>query len=127
MLQFGRKPKLSAFQIAAAIAQREASGEAGEPLTDIGRSYGVSHSTISRLYVFRYIHTNRASFRSSMVSFWYKTNLLRFTVGAVGDQIFSAITNSYGTETSMKCVSSPHFLCDAAKCNIPTNQHGAMP
>jgi DNA invertase Pin-like site-specific DNA recombinase len=42
---FGRKPKLSAFQIAEALARREA----GEALTDIGRSYGVSHSTISRL------------------------------------------------------------------------------
>jgi hypothetical protein len=34
-----------AFQAREAIARREA----GEPLTDIGRSYGVSHSTISRL------------------------------------------------------------------------------
>ena len=44
-VRFGRKPKLSAFQIAEALARRAA----GEPLTDIGRSYGVSHSTISRL------------------------------------------------------------------------------
>jgi DNA invertase Pin-like site-specific DNA recombinase len=44
-IKFGRKPKLSRFQIAEALARREA----GEPLTDIGRSYGVSHSTISRL------------------------------------------------------------------------------
>ena len=44
-VRFGRKPKLTAFQIAEAIARREA----GEPLTYIGRSYGVSHSTISRL------------------------------------------------------------------------------
>jgi DNA invertase Pin-like site-specific DNA recombinase len=44
-VRFGRKPKLSAFQIAEAIRRREA----GEALTDIGRSYGVSHSTISRL------------------------------------------------------------------------------
>jgi|SRR5215472_3972244 len=44
-VRFGRKPKLSAFQIAEAMQRREA----GEPLTDIGRSYGVSHSTISRL------------------------------------------------------------------------------
>jgi DNA invertase Pin-like site-specific DNA recombinase len=44
-VRFGRKPKLSRFQIAEALARREA----GEPLTDIGRSYGVSHSTISRL------------------------------------------------------------------------------
>jgi DNA invertase Pin-like site-specific DNA recombinase len=42
---FGRKPKLSAFQINEALARR-ANGEA---LADIGRSYGVSHSTISRL------------------------------------------------------------------------------
>jgi len=44
-IKFGRKPKLSAFQIAEALARREA----GETLSDIGRSYGVSHSTISRL------------------------------------------------------------------------------
>jgi DNA invertase Pin-like site-specific DNA recombinase len=44
-VRFGRKPKLSAFQITEALARREA----GEALADIGRSYGVSHSTISRL------------------------------------------------------------------------------
>ena len=44
-VRFGRKPKLSAFQASEALARREA----GEALTDIGRSYGVSHSTISRL------------------------------------------------------------------------------
>jgi DNA invertase Pin-like site-specific DNA recombinase len=44
-VRFGRPFKLSAFQIKEALARREA----GEPMTDIGRSYGVSHSTISRL------------------------------------------------------------------------------
>jgi DNA invertase Pin-like site-specific DNA recombinase len=44
-VRFGRKPKLSAYQIAEARLRREA----GEALADIGRSYGVSHSTISRL------------------------------------------------------------------------------
>jgi len=44
-VRFGRKPKLTAFQIAEAIRRREA----GEAMSDIGRSYGVSHSTISRL------------------------------------------------------------------------------
>jgi DNA invertase Pin-like site-specific DNA recombinase len=44
-VRFGRKPKLSDYQIKEALARREA----GEPLVDIGRSYGVSHSTISRL------------------------------------------------------------------------------
>jgi DNA invertase Pin-like site-specific DNA recombinase len=44
-VRFGRKPKLSQFQIAEALTRR-ANGEA---LADIGRSYGVSHSTISRL------------------------------------------------------------------------------
>jgi DNA invertase Pin-like site-specific DNA recombinase len=44
-VRFGRKPKLSDFQMREALARREA----GEPLADIGRSYGVSHSTISRL------------------------------------------------------------------------------
>jgi DNA invertase Pin-like site-specific DNA recombinase len=44
-VRFGRKPKLSAFQIAEAL-RRTTNGEA---LTEIGRSYGVSHSTISRL------------------------------------------------------------------------------
>src|SRR6266702_7240678 len=44
-VRFGRKPKLTRHQIAEALARREA----GEALTDIGRSYNVSHSTISRL------------------------------------------------------------------------------
>jgi DNA-binding MarR family transcriptional regulator len=37
--------KLTAFQVKEALARREA----GEAMADIGRSYGVSHSTISRL------------------------------------------------------------------------------
>ena len=41
----GRKPKLTGHQRKEAIARREA----GEVLTDIARSYNVSHSTISRL------------------------------------------------------------------------------
>jgi len=44
-VQFGRKPKLSRYHSAEALARREA----GETSTDIGRSYGVSHSTIPRL------------------------------------------------------------------------------
>src|SRR5215831_14620614 len=44
-VRFGRKPKLTAHQTAEAI-QRRANGEA---LADIGRSFNVSHSTISRL------------------------------------------------------------------------------
>src|SRR6266566_4811076 len=44
-VRFGRKPKLSPFQIAEAVRRREA----GETLTDIARSYGVNHATISRL------------------------------------------------------------------------------
>lgn len=41
----GRKPKLNKYQRKEAIRRRDA----GENLTDIGRSYKVSHSTISRL------------------------------------------------------------------------------
>jgi len=41
----GRKPKLTHHQRQEALARREA----GESLVDIGRSYNVSHSTISRL------------------------------------------------------------------------------
>jgi DNA invertase Pin-like site-specific DNA recombinase len=41
----GRRPKLTPHQRREAIARREG----GEVLTDIGRSYNVSHSTISRL------------------------------------------------------------------------------
>ncbi|MBR1197800.1 recombinase family protein [Bradyrhizobium sp. AUGA SZCCT0158] len=41
----GRKPKLTTHQRKEAILRREA----GEVLTDIARSYNVSHSTISRL------------------------------------------------------------------------------
>jgi DNA invertase Pin-like site-specific DNA recombinase len=44
-VKLGRKLKLTLFQIKEALARREA----GEALVDIGRSYGVSHSTISRL------------------------------------------------------------------------------
>ena len=44
-VKFGRPMKLTAFQIKEAVARKEA----GEPMADIGRSYGVSHSTISRL------------------------------------------------------------------------------
>jgi DNA invertase Pin-like site-specific DNA recombinase len=44
-VRLGRKPKLTAHQIREALARREA----GESLTEIGRSYNVSHSTISRL------------------------------------------------------------------------------
>ena len=44
-VRFGRKPKLTKHQIEEALTRREN----GEPLTEIGRSYNVSHSTISRL------------------------------------------------------------------------------
>ena len=44
-VRFGRKPKLTVHQRQEAIARRAA----GEALIDIGRSYNVSHSTISRL------------------------------------------------------------------------------
>jgi DNA invertase Pin-like site-specific DNA recombinase len=44
-IRFGRKPKLTSHQIAEAKARRAT----GEALAEIGRSYNVSHSTISRL------------------------------------------------------------------------------
>jgi DNA invertase Pin-like site-specific DNA recombinase len=44
-VRFGRKLKLTPHQRREALARREA----GEALTDIGRTFGVSHSTISRL------------------------------------------------------------------------------
>jgi DNA invertase Pin-like site-specific DNA recombinase len=44
-VRFGRPLKFSRYQIEEAIARREA----GEAMAHIGRSYGVSHSTISRL------------------------------------------------------------------------------
>ena len=44
-VRFGRPLKLSQYQIAVALSRRAN----GERLVDIGRSYGVSHSTISRL------------------------------------------------------------------------------
>jgi DNA invertase Pin-like site-specific DNA recombinase len=46
-VRFGRPLKLSRYQIAEALARRAN----GESLVDIGRSYGVSYSTISRLEV----------------------------------------------------------------------------
>jgi DNA invertase Pin-like site-specific DNA recombinase len=44
-VRFGRKLKLTPHQRQEALARREA----GEALADIGRTFGVSHSTISRL------------------------------------------------------------------------------
>jgi len=44
-VKMGRKPKLTPFQIREARERRDA----GETLMKIARSYGVSHSTISRL------------------------------------------------------------------------------
>ena len=44
-VKLGRKPKLTEHQRREAITRREG----GEALTDIARSYNVSHSTISRL------------------------------------------------------------------------------
>jgi len=44
-VRFGRRPKLTPFQIDEAVSRKAK----GENLSDIGRSYGVSHSTISRL------------------------------------------------------------------------------
>jgi DNA invertase Pin-like site-specific DNA recombinase len=44
-VRMGRKPKLTPHQRKEALARRES----GEPLVEIGRSYAVSHSTISRL------------------------------------------------------------------------------
>jgi DNA invertase Pin-like site-specific DNA recombinase len=44
-VQFGRKPKLTTHQVAEALTRRAN----GETLTEIGRSYNVSYSTISRL------------------------------------------------------------------------------
>ena len=46
-VRFGRKLKLTSHQRREALARREA----GEALTDIARTFGVSHSTISRLAV----------------------------------------------------------------------------
>jgi DNA invertase Pin-like site-specific DNA recombinase len=44
-VRFGRKQKLTPYQQREALARRAA----GETLTEIGRSYNVSHSTVSRL------------------------------------------------------------------------------
>ena len=44
-VRFGRKPKLTPHQVREALARRAA----GERLAEIGRSFNVSHSTISRL------------------------------------------------------------------------------
>ena len=45
-MKFGRKLKLTLHQRREALARREA----GESLVETGRSYNVSHSTISRLH-----------------------------------------------------------------------------
>ncbi|MGG5817673.1 recombinase family protein [Falsiroseomonas sp. HW251] len=46
-VKMGRKPKLTFHQQSEAVARRNA----GEALTEIARSYAVSHSTISRLKI----------------------------------------------------------------------------
>ena len=43
--RFGRKPKPSLHQIKEALARKQT----GEAMADIGRSYNVSHSTVSLL------------------------------------------------------------------------------
>jgi DNA invertase Pin-like site-specific DNA recombinase len=47
-VKMGRKPKLTPYQIREAIRRRD---DGDETLAEIGRSYNVSHSTISRLQV----------------------------------------------------------------------------
>lgn len=44
-VRMGRRPKLTSHQRIEALKRRDD----GEPLADIGRTFGVSHSTISRL------------------------------------------------------------------------------
>jgi DNA invertase Pin-like site-specific DNA recombinase len=44
-VKLGRRPKLTTYQQRDAIARRDA----GEPVTEIARTYNVSHSTICRL------------------------------------------------------------------------------
>jgi DNA invertase Pin-like site-specific DNA recombinase len=44
-VKMGRKPKMTPHQMKEAIKRRDA----GEPMRDIGKSFNVSHSTISRL------------------------------------------------------------------------------
>jgi DNA invertase Pin-like site-specific DNA recombinase len=44
-VKMGRKPKMTRHQMKEAIKRRDA----GEPMRDIGKSFNVSHSTISRL------------------------------------------------------------------------------
>jgi DNA invertase Pin-like site-specific DNA recombinase len=44
-VKMGRKPKLTPHQMKEALKRRDA----GEPMRDIGKSFNVSHSTISRL------------------------------------------------------------------------------
>jgi DNA invertase Pin-like site-specific DNA recombinase len=44
-VEFGRNPKLTRHQQREVLKRRDA----GEPLVDIAKSYGVSHSMISRL------------------------------------------------------------------------------
>ena len=51
-VKLGRRPKLTLHQKREAIERREK----GEPLTEIARSYNVSHSTISRLTPLQVAH-----------------------------------------------------------------------
>jgi DNA invertase Pin-like site-specific DNA recombinase len=51
-VKLGRRPKLTPHQKREAIERREK----GEPLTEIARSYNVSHSTISRLTPLQVAH-----------------------------------------------------------------------
>jgi IS30 family transposase len=48
-IEMGRKPKLTIHQVKETLGRRDA----GESLTEIARTFNVSHSTISRLRVKR--------------------------------------------------------------------------
>ena len=68
-VRLGRKPKLTPHQTREALARREA----GEPLTEIARSYNVSHSTISRLRPFtpmRLRSSGQRAPKAGLISAW---------------------------------------------------------
>jgi DNA invertase Pin-like site-specific DNA recombinase len=75
-VRLGRKPKLTPHQRREAIERRAA----GEPITEIGRTFNVSHSTISRLRLISIAEGTRAA-RTATCFFGARSGELRASPG----------------------------------------------
>jgi hypothetical protein len=105
-VRFGRKVKLTPHQIAEALRRRDA----GEALTEIAKTYNVSHSTISRLPPSPRIHIRselgleaqprpekKAESRTGEIRKW----VFRLSMFKLGGRILKSSTLSPLTDTTM--------------------------